>query len=149
MELEILRLAKDLVVNEYIDRRADLHNKWLAESDYMWRTKKIKLAYPPIPPYPTENEILARAQMLMEFVKAKEAEREAEKKTKMEAKLVAANTVPPVVPKPNTPSAPPKPTATVPTPSVPAARPVMVRPKVEVKESFFAKLMKKLKEFFK
>ena len=71
INVEVLRLARDLVINEYTDRRAELHNKWLAESDMLWRTKKVRLQYPSIPPYPTEAEIVTRAQTLMDFLHKK------------------------------------------------------------------------------
>ena len=67
--LEILKMARDLVINEYTDRRAEMHNKWLIESDHLWQTQKLRLSYPSIPPYPTEHEILARAQVLLDFIK--------------------------------------------------------------------------------
>jgi hypothetical protein len=67
---EILKIARDLVVNEHTDRRAELHNKWLVESERLWRTSKLKLPYPPIPPYPTEADIVKRAKMLLDFVES-------------------------------------------------------------------------------
>lgn len=68
VNLEILRIAKDLVINEYTDRRAQDHNKWLRESEEMWRNKQVKLPYPDIPPYPTEVDIVKRAQTLFAFL---------------------------------------------------------------------------------
>ena len=68
VNLEILRIAKDLVINEYTDRRAQDHNKWLRESEEMWRSKQVKLPYPDIPPYPTEVDIVKRAQTLFAFL---------------------------------------------------------------------------------
>jgi len=66
--LEILRMARELVINEHRDRRARDHNRWLAESEVLWKSKRQKLPYPAIPAYPTEQEILARAQILLDFV---------------------------------------------------------------------------------
>jgi len=65
--LEILRMAREIVINEHTDRRAEMHNQWLVESNELWRTRRVRLAYPAIPPYPTENDIIARAQKLLEF----------------------------------------------------------------------------------
>lgn len=67
--MEILRMARELVINEHTDKRAQMHNEWLAQSEYLWKTKKQKLAYPTIPPYPTEAEILVRAKTLIGFLK--------------------------------------------------------------------------------
>lgn len=66
--LEILKLAKELAYSDYNNRKADLHNQWVAESDYMWRTKKLRVAYPPIPPFPSEEEIARRAERLLAFI---------------------------------------------------------------------------------
>jgi hypothetical protein len=66
--LEILKMARELTVNEYIDRRAQEHNEWLDKSTELWKTQRLTLAYPVIPPYPTEKEIIARAKILMDFL---------------------------------------------------------------------------------
>jgi hypothetical protein len=66
--LEILKMARELVINEYTDKRAQDHNKWLANSELLWKTNKVRLPYPDIPPYPTEIEIVKRAQVLMDFL---------------------------------------------------------------------------------
>ncbi len=68
INFEILRIAKELVVNEYVDHRAQLHNQWLIESDQLWRTRRLRLAYPPIPPHPTEEDVVKRARLLLEFL---------------------------------------------------------------------------------
>lgn len=66
--LEILKMAKDLVINEYTERRAQTHNVWLVESQRLWQSQRIRLIYPPIPPYPTEIDILKKAKILVDFV---------------------------------------------------------------------------------
>lgn len=68
MLLEILRMARELVINEHTDRRAQLHNNWLYESEQLWKTRRMKLKYPDIPPYPTEQDVLERAQTLLKFL---------------------------------------------------------------------------------
>lgn len=70
VSLEILKMARDLVINEYTDRRAQDHNKWLADFEVIWKNNRIRLPYPDIPPYPTETEIVARAQILLNFLSA-------------------------------------------------------------------------------
>ena len=67
-KLEILKMARELTINEYIDRRAQEHNEWLDKSSELWKTQRLALAYPVIPPYPTEKEIVIRAKHLMEFL---------------------------------------------------------------------------------
>jgi hypothetical protein len=66
--LEILRMARELVINEHTDRRAQLHNTWLYESNQLWQSRRMKLKYPDIPPYPTEQDVLERAQTLLKFL---------------------------------------------------------------------------------
>lgn len=66
--LELLKMARTLLNEEYINRRAEDHNKWLAECDESWRTRRIKLPYPSFAPYPSEAEIVAKALTLYGFV---------------------------------------------------------------------------------
>lgn len=68
INFEILRIAKEIVINEYVDRRAHVHNQWLVESDFLWKSQRLRLAYPPIPPYPTEQEVVERAKTLLAFL---------------------------------------------------------------------------------
>ena len=72
VNLELLRMAREIVMNEYTDRRAQDHNKWLVESDYLWRTQRLRLAYPSFPPHPNELDIIERAKVLGAFVNAAE-----------------------------------------------------------------------------
>ena len=70
--LEILRMAREIVHNEYIDAKAQLHNKWLVDADLLWRSSRMRLVYPPFPPYPTEDVIVARAKVLLNFLSKEE-----------------------------------------------------------------------------
>lgn len=66
--MELIKMARELLNEAYINRRAEDHNRWLAESDVMWRTKRMKLPYPPFATYPTDEEIVAKATALYNFV---------------------------------------------------------------------------------
>lgn len=68
INLEVLRMAREMVNIEYLESKAQLHNQWLAESDLLWRTSRRRLVYPPFPPFPTEDVIVARAKVLLEFL---------------------------------------------------------------------------------
>jgi hypothetical protein len=68
INLEILKMAKDIVINAYVDHRAQLHNDWLAKSDELWQKSKQRLRYPDIPPYPSETDIVERAKIISEFM---------------------------------------------------------------------------------
>jgi len=66
--LELLKMARVLLNEEYINRRAEDHNKWLADCDVAWREQRIKLPYPPFAPYPSEEQIVSKALTLYEFI---------------------------------------------------------------------------------
>ena len=68
--LELLKMARELANEEYINKRAEDHNDWLARVDVAWRTRGVRLPYPPFVPYPTEAEIVARAITLYGFMKS-------------------------------------------------------------------------------
>lgn len=70
--LEILKMARDIVHNEYIDTKAQLHNKWLVDADLLWRSTRTRLAYPTFPSFPTEDVVVARAKVLLEFLSKKD-----------------------------------------------------------------------------
>lgn len=66
--LELLRLAKELAYSDYNNRKAELHNQWIKESDLAWKLHRAKVAYPNIPDFPSESEIINRALKLIEFL---------------------------------------------------------------------------------
>lgn len=68
INLEVLKMAKELVENQYLDYRAKEHNKWLTESERLWDTQRVKLDYPTIDPYPTEEDIVTKAKVLLGFL---------------------------------------------------------------------------------
>ena len=68
IKLELVKLARDLCINEYNERRANDHNIWLAHSDHLWKTQQMRVTYPPFPPYPTEVDVVAKAQLLLDFM---------------------------------------------------------------------------------
>lgn len=68
IKLELVKIARDLCFNEYTDRRAQLHNKWLVESEHLWRTQRLRLAYPDMPVYPGEADIMTRAEKLYAYI---------------------------------------------------------------------------------
>lgn len=66
--VELLKIAKDLVYSEYATKKNDIHEKWVIESLYLWQTQQVRLAYPELPPYPTDNDVIARARQLVDFI---------------------------------------------------------------------------------
>lgn len=69
LNLELIKISKDMLVDQYIDKKTQNHNKWIVESEYWWKLNKTILEYPQFPPYPTEKEIIERAKIFKEFVK--------------------------------------------------------------------------------
>lgn len=65
--LEIIRIARELILSEYYQRCSKIHNEWAVQSDIAWTNKGIHIQYPHIPDFPTEQDILSRAQSLLEF----------------------------------------------------------------------------------
>lgn len=107
--MEVLRMARQLLNEEYINRRAEDHNKWLADSDVAWRTKGIKLPYPPFAPYPTEAQILAKAKELIGFVVKEEDIDKVLPPTVVEQPVAPPPVTPIItVPEPEVPHAPPQ-----------------------------------------
>lgn len=70
-KLEILKMARDIVNNEYIDIRGRMHNQWMVDSERVWLTEKRKLEYPKFPPFPSEEEIVKRARVFVDFLDEK------------------------------------------------------------------------------
>lgn len=66
--LELLRLATELAYSDYNNKRANIHNQWLADNDKMRRMYGTTVPYPTIPPYPTEEEIIFKAKKLVQFL---------------------------------------------------------------------------------
>ena len=66
--VELLKIAKDLVYSEYATKKNDIHEKWVVESLYLWQTQQVRLAYPELPPYPSDRDIVDRAKQLVEFI---------------------------------------------------------------------------------
>lgn len=69
-KLELLKMARTLVNEEYINRRAEEHNKWVALNDHTLRTTKVRAPYPAFTAYPSEDVIIAKALALYNFIAA-------------------------------------------------------------------------------
>ena len=65
---ELIKMARDLLNDEYLNRRAEQHNRWLVIDDKMKRTHGLNVPYPEFVPFPTEDDILKKAQALYAFI---------------------------------------------------------------------------------
>ena len=77
-KFEILKMARQLVHDEYINKRAEEHNRWVAQNAYAIRTTRKGIPYPPFARHPTEADIVARARTLYQFVTDSETDRKEE-----------------------------------------------------------------------
>ena len=68
INVKMLEIAKELLIMEYNDRKAQDHNRWLIESERAWITSRTKLEHPPFPQFPTNADILTKAKTLMGIV---------------------------------------------------------------------------------
>lgn len=68
IRLELLRMARDMLNDDYYGKREQISNQWQVDCD----TAKLKGEDPPkhpgFPPYPTELEVIAKAKTLNDFV---------------------------------------------------------------------------------
>jgi hypothetical protein len=93
-KLELLKMARQLLNEEYINRRAEDHNAWLANCDEAWRTRRVKLPYPPFAPYPTEEQIVAKALTLYNFINPDDGKNDTNEQPKLsEQEINIANKV--------------------------------------------------------
>lgn len=65
---ELLKMAREILNEDYINRRAEDHNKWVAENEESWRTRRRNIPYPPFAQYPTDEEIVRAASNLYHFI---------------------------------------------------------------------------------
>jgi len=68
VRLEILKMAKDMLVEEYYSKREIISNNWNIQVDSARSTGATPPAHPEFPPYPTEAQIIQKANELNTFV---------------------------------------------------------------------------------
>jgi hypothetical protein len=81
IRLELLKMAKDMLSDDYYGKREQISNDWSMQCE----TAKIKgetpPAHPGFPQYPSESDIIAKAQTLNGFVSNITVETKASKKS--------------------------------------------------------------------
>lgn len=85
LALQALIQARSQTWQEYVDERTQAHNRWLRESDAAWRTSGVILRYPTHDPYPSDQQILARAELLLTWLQNKNTNKTAEITTEQPA----------------------------------------------------------------
>jgi hypothetical protein len=68
IRLELLKMAKDMLSDEYYGKREQISNDWSTKVDSAKINGGTIPDHPGFPAYPSENEIIAKAQVLNGFV---------------------------------------------------------------------------------
>jgi len=63
-KIELIKKARQQLNQEYLDQRSKDYINWEKACDLAWKTNGTKLAFPPIPAFPTEDDVVARALVL-------------------------------------------------------------------------------------
>jgi hypothetical protein len=81
IRLELLKMAKDLLLEDYVSSKERLINEWQVKVESAKLNGQAIPDHPAFPTYPTENEIIAKAQALNGFVSNITAEKSQSKKS--------------------------------------------------------------------
>jgi len=68
IRLELLKMAKELLMEEYHSSKDRLTNEWHVKVESAKLNGQAIPEHPAFPAYPTENEIITKAQTLNGFV---------------------------------------------------------------------------------
>ena len=68
IRLELLKLSKDMLSEDYYSRREVSHNNWQTACENARQRGEPLPEQPVLPTYPKEEEIIAKAQALNGFV---------------------------------------------------------------------------------
>lgn len=72
IRLQLLNMAKDLLTEDYHTQRNSLEASWMSKVDCLGRQSGVAMQdlpeYPTMPKFPTEQEIIAKAKSLNDFI---------------------------------------------------------------------------------
>ena len=80
IRLELLKMAKELLLEDYNSSKERLINEWQVKVESAKLNGQAIPDHPDFPTYPSENEIIAKAQALNGFVSNITAEKTQSKK---------------------------------------------------------------------
>jgi uncharacterized membrane protein YheB (UPF0754 family) len=81
IRLELLKMAKDLLLEEYHSNKDRLINEWQVKVESAKLNGQAIPEHPAFPTYPTENDIITKAMSLNGFVSNITAEKSQSKKS--------------------------------------------------------------------
>ena len=68
IRLELLRMAKDLLTEDFLAKKTSITEGWLSKVEVAKLNGSALPDHPGFPPYPTEKDIITKAQELNSFV---------------------------------------------------------------------------------
>ena len=68
IRLELLKMAKDMLNDDYYGKREAVSNDWSCKVETARHAGQTPPVHPGYPSYPSEQEIIAKAQVLNGFV---------------------------------------------------------------------------------
>lgn len=68
IRLELLKMAKDMLTDDYHTRRDSLQQQWHTQVDAAKIAGTTSPDFPALPAFPTEEEIVKKAEALNQFV---------------------------------------------------------------------------------
>ena len=68
IRLELLKMAKDMLEQDYYGTRERTQNDWQVKVENARHAGQVPPDHPGFPPYPSEADIIAKAQTLNGFV---------------------------------------------------------------------------------
>ena len=68
IRLELLKMARDMLSDDYFGKREQISNDWSTRCDTAKNKGEDPPAHPGFPPYPPELDIITKAQLLNGFV---------------------------------------------------------------------------------
>ena len=68
IRLELLKMAKDMISDEYYGKREVISNDWTTKVEAARHAGQLAPDHPGFPAYPSETEIILKAQVLNGFV---------------------------------------------------------------------------------
>jgi hypothetical protein len=68
IRLELLKMAKEMLVEDYYTKKEQITNNWSTTVDSAKQTGSVPPEHPAMPEYPTEAQIIEKASTLNGFV---------------------------------------------------------------------------------
>jgi hypothetical protein len=68
LRLELLKMAKEMLVEDYYTRKEHITNDWSTKVDAARQSGSVPPEHPSMPDYPSESQIIEKAAALNGFV---------------------------------------------------------------------------------